>query len=150
MYMLAKRRARAASGVYFTCQGVLTLKIRSPDRVSGLNVSQVPFSSNVSIERSNSRERFLDFCREPERTAFSLRTVSIGDAISSFGLFLAPFFSPSSTPSPLGSCFISSPTTGVSARRSFILVYFFLPATRRRRADASPERNLKPIQVSAQ
>jgi len=75
----------------FTCQGVcLTLKIRSPDRVSGLNVSQVPFSSNVSIERSNSRERFLDFCREPERTAFSFRTVSIGafDFPYSFLFFL--------------------------------------------------------------
>lgn len=45
----------------------LTLKKWSPERVSGVKVSQVPFSSNVSIERSYSRERFLDFCREPER-----------------------------------------------------------------------------------
>lgn len=81
-------RARAVSGAYFTCQGVLTLKIRSPDRVSGLNVSQVPFSSNVSLERSNSRERFFDFCREPERTAFSLRTLFLS-AIRDFFFFLS-------------------------------------------------------------
>lgn len=67
--------------------------------MSGLNVSQVPFSSNVSIERSNSRERFLDFCREPERAAFSLRTVSID----------VRFFFLSSVPS-------------MCPRRSFILV----------------------------
>lgn len=82
-------RARAVSGAYFTCQGVLTLKIRSPDRVSGLNVSQVPFSSNVSLERSNSRERFFDFCREPERTAFNLRTLFLS-AIRDFFFFPLP------------------------------------------------------------
>lgn len=55
---------------FLRANGVLTLKIGSPDKLSGLNVSQVPFSSNVSIERSNSRERFLDFCREREKEAF--------------------------------------------------------------------------------
>ena len=51
----------------FACLRNLTLKKRSPDRLTGLNVSQVPFSSKVSIEKSYSRERFLDFCRERER-----------------------------------------------------------------------------------
>lgn len=84
----------------FTCDYFLTLKIRSPDRVSGLNVSQVPFSSNVSIERSNSRERFFDFCRErEERIAFSFHIVPVETFVVSFSslfftnlLFL--FFSP--------------------------------------------------------
>lgn len=76
-------RAPRYIGAYFTCQSVLTLKIRSPDKVSGLNVSQVPFSSNVSIERSNSRERFLDFCREPERTALASGLFLSGDSIFS-------------------------------------------------------------------
>lgn len=121
--------ARRAPGVYFTCQGVLTLKIRSPDKVSGLNVSQVPFSSNVSIERSNSRERFLDFCREPERTTFSLRTVSIERTIRIL-FFLS-----------------SSRRLYVSACRSFILV-ILLPTRDDIPDFVLPEKNLKPIQVS--
>lgn len=95
MYISYNMVARDEPGAYFTCQGVLTLKIRSPDRVSGLNVSQVPFSSNVSLERSNSRERFFDFCREPERTAFSLRTLFLSAIRIFFFFFL--FFSPDAT-----------------------------------------------------
>lgn len=46
----------------------LTLKIRSPVRPSGLKLSQVPFSSNASTERSDSRNRSLSvFCRESEK-----------------------------------------------------------------------------------
>lgn len=105
MYRRSCIESRASrQTLYFTCQGVLTLKIRSPDRVSGLNVSQVPFSSNVSLERSNSRERFFDFCREPERTAFSLRTLFL----SAIRIF---FFS-----------FLPTRRGYVSTWRSFILV----------------------------
>jgi len=125
-----KARARAAPAAYFTCQGILTLKIRSPDRVSGLNVSQVPFSSNVSIESSNSRERFLDFCREPERTAFSLRTVSIGDFFPRFTFFFFFFSFP---------CFIFSPQTLACLRAPIVYPRLLLSAGDAD-AVASPER----------